>query len=352
MDIEILNTTLEVTEEPGLDLIDPRFMDITTLVENGEYLEAATQVEEILQEGIYDIRLIGFFLYGVFLEQGLGGLATLMDVLARLFTENWEAVGPVKNRERHAQVSLNWLLRQLSKKLQYEEDKEGEIYQEWTAGISSDEVQEVLDASEQLQEALGLALEDQADPLLDGLSKVNDWLSTFQRVVYREPEPEEPEPEEEYEPEAEEMVAAPFGVPAADAAYAEGSYHLSLLQRKMAAFERLVQKEEFPKAAIVADDINRIIAKFDPRIYFPRMFSTYSRLLAVNIGEISTYEEYKRSVEWQTLQDLYKVDLDSFVALDSEIVYSSTPAPESYPEEEAGHEEEMYPEAEESEEEW
>jgi len=356
MNLDILNTTLEVSENPGLDMIDPRLLDITSLVENGEYLEAATQAEGILAEGAYDIRITGFFLYGVFLEQGVGGLTAILQCLTKLFTENWDAVGPIKNREKHAQTSLNWFLRQLVKKLQYEEGKDSDVYQQWVAKVSSDEVQETLDASEELQGVFGTALEDQAEPLLDGLSKVNEWLSTFQQLVYREPEPEL---EEEFEPEGEaepaEMVA-PVGAPIADVAVsAEGSYHLQLLLRKMEVFARLIEKEEFPKAAIVVDDINQIIADFDPRIYFPKMFSRYSLLLALNIGQLNASEDYKGSLEWQTMQDLYKVDLDSFFSLDSEMTYS-TPAPERQYEEEGHepeeHEEESYEEPEESEEEW
>jgi hypothetical protein len=350
MNIELLNTTLEVTENPGLDMIDPRFMDITTLVENGEYLEAATQAEGILAEGAYDIRITGFFLYGVFLEQGVGGLTAILQCLTKLFTENWDAVGPIKNREKHAQTSLNWFLRQLVKKLQYEQGKDSDVYQQWVAEISSDEVQDTLDASEELQGAFGTALEDQAEPLLDGLSKANEWLSTFQRLVYREPELEEEfEPEAEGEPAA---LVAPVGAPIADVAVsAEGSYHLQLLLKKMEVFSRLIEKEYFPKAAIVADDINQIIADFDPRIYFPKMFSRYSLLRAVNIGELSASEEHKGTLEWQTMQDLYKVDLDSFFSFDSEMTYS-TPAPERPYEEEEYEEEETYEEPEESEEEW
>jgi hypothetical protein len=78
-------------------------------------------------------------------------------------------------------------------------------------------------------------------------------------------------------------------------------------------------------------------------------------LRALKIADISAFEEYKGSVEWQTMQDLYKVDLDSFVSLDSEMSYS-TPAPERAYEEE-GYEpedygEESYEEPEEGEEEW
>ena len=354
MNIDILNTTLAVSENPGLDVIDPRFMDITTLVENGEYLGAAAKAEEIFAEEIYDIRITGYFLYGFFLEQGVGAMPTILGCLTNLFEENWDALGPVKNREKHAQTSLNWLFRQLLKKFQYEEGKDSDIYQQWIAEVPSEEVQEALDASEGLQKALGTALEDMASPLLDGLSKVVDWLKAFQKVVYREPEVEE---EPEAAAEARETTAPASLAFGDEAAIAEGSYHLQLLLRKMKAFERLIEKEEFNKAAIVADDINDIIANFDPRIYFPKIFSRYSLLRALKISDISAFEGYKGSVEWQTMQDLYKVDLDSFVSLDSEMSYS-TSAPErayeeeGYEPEEYEEEEESYEEPEGSEEEW
>jgi hypothetical protein len=51
------------------------------------------------------------------------------------------------------------------------------------------------------------------------------------------------------------------------------------------------------------------------------------------------------------MQDLYKVDLDSFFSFDSEMTYS-TPAPERPYEEEEYEEEETYEEPEGSPEEW
>ncbi|MGD8989309.1 MAG: hypothetical protein PVH57_14180, partial [Syntrophobacterales bacterium] len=71
---------------------------------------------------------------------------------------------------------------------------------------------------------------------------------------------------------------------------------------------------------------------------------------------LNASEGYKGSLEWQTMQDLYKVDLDSFFSFDSEMTYS-TPAPER-PYEEEAYEPEEYPEEtyeepeEEEEEEW
>ncbi|NJL59953.1 MAG: hypothetical protein HC887_10240 [Desulfobacteraceae bacterium] len=36
-----------------------------------------------------------------------------------------------------------------------------------------------------------------------------------------------------------------------------------------------------------------------------------------------SFEQYKGTVEWMALQELYKVDLESFVGFDSDIQFSS-----------------------------
>lgn len=320
MNIKSLEGPLEVSENPGLETIDPRFSDIASLVLEGGYEEAAARSEEILQEKIYDIRIIGYFLYGHFLDQGVGAMADIYRCLVGLLCDNLEALGPARKREMHIQTILTWLFKQLLKKMQYEEEKKSGLWEAWTAGVSSDHVQDALDAGDKLRRALGPVLEDAAGPVLDALTKVNDWLAAFQRVVYRKPEPG---PEE-----AEEEKGRPSATPWADeeGISIEGSYHLKLLISKMQAFERLIEMERFDRAAIVADDINRIIANFDPRLYFPEMFSKYSLLFALNIGELTPFGEYKGSVEWKAMQDLYKVDPDSFVSTDAQVSYSSSPA--------------------------
>ena len=331
MNIELLQGTLEVSENPGLDTIDPRLSDIATLMQDGKYEEAAAQSEAILEEQIYDIRIIGYFLYGHFIDQGVGAMADIYQCLANLLRDNLDALGPAKNREKHIQTILNWLMKQLIKKLQREEAKNTSIYEGWISEVSSDQVQEALDAGEDLRRALGPVLEDAAGPVLDGLMKVNEWLTAFQRLVYREPEPE---PEEETEDlgdeEAKEGIEeerqeagrkeAYVSIPRLDEdeISVEGSFHLKLLIRKLEAFDRLISAEKYSSAALIADDINSIIADFDPKVYFPKLFTRFSLRFAANINELVAFEEHKNSVEWQAMQELYKVDLESFVNFDSE----------------------------------
>lgn len=326
MDIELLQGTLEVSETPGLETIDPRFSDIAALTMEGRYDEAAARSVEIIEQEIYDIRIIGYALYGHFLDHGIRSIAEINHCLVSLLQDNLEALGPLKKREKHIQTVLNWLMKQFLKKMQYEEEKQSSLYESWASEVSSDEVGQALDAMDELRRALGIVLEDAAGPVLDGLGKVNDWLTAFQKLVYKEPEPEaelEPELEPEYEPEKfeEEETIEPerravdqSTTPLIqEGTGVEGSYHLNLLMRKLEAFDYLISEEKYASAALVADDIYMIIADFDPKLYFPKLFSRFSLLLAANINDLLAYNEYKESPGWQAMKELYKVDLEGFV---------------------------------------
>jgi len=375
MNIELLQGTLEITENPGLETIDPRLSDIATLIQDGKYEEAAVQSEAILEEQIYDIRIIGYSLYGHFIEQGVGAMADIYLCMRDLLRDNLDAIGPVRNREKHIQTILNWMMKQLIKKLQYEEGKNSNLYEGWKSEVSSDQVQEALDAGEDLRRALGPVLEDAAGPVLDGLMKVNDWLTAFQRLVYREPEPEE-ETEDLGDEEAKEGIEEEQREAGRKEPYVsisrldedeisvEGSFHLKFLIRKLEAFDRLISAEKYSSAALIADDINSIIANFDPKVYFPKLFTRFSFQFAANINELFAFEEHKNSVEWQAMQELYKVDLESFVNFDSEAVNLGAsgeagsyeePEPDEHedmPEEEEPSQEESDEEGEAHEDEW
>ncbi|MEN6439499.1 MAG: type VI secretion system protein IglI family protein [Syntrophobacter sp.] len=330
MDLSLLKQPLPVVENPGLETTDPRLEEVSALVQRAQYEEAASVAESILAEGIYDIRMIGFLSYGVFLEQGIGSLKDTFECLAGVFRDNWSAIGPVVKREKHAQTSLRWFFNQLLKKLQYEENAKGELWNRWVSEVTSDETGEVLDAVDGLGKDLGIVLEDAASPLMDALAKLSQWLKAFQQIVYRE---DEPEAEGETEPESEPMDASeaetgftPARRDAGDVFQAspdlasseegiviEGSYHLRALMRKMEAFERLIAEEKYPRAALVADDVSELIASFDPRSYFPKFFARFAYLRAAHFQELFAFDDQRETAEWQALKDFYRVDLEGFV---------------------------------------
>ncbi|MCE5242357.1 MAG: hypothetical protein LLF99_04120, partial [Desulfobacteraceae bacterium] len=277
------------------------------------------------------IRMIGFLTYGVFLERGTESLREIFDCLAGVLRDGWTAVGPAAKREKHVQTSLRWFFNQLLKKLQYEENAKSELWERWVSEATSDQVGEALEAADGLRRAASMVLEDAAAPLVDALAKLGQWLQSFQQIVYREAEPEpEPEPEPEAmedEEGAEEEVDAPppgrsveagYGSPrelpdSGDTLVVEGSYHFRLLMQKLEAFEQLISEEKYPRAALVADDISEIVATFDPRVYFPKLFARHAFLKASNFEALYAYEDQKEAAEWQVLKEFYRVDLKGFV---------------------------------------
>jgi hypothetical protein len=329
MSSQILDFPLPVTANPGLETIDPRLDEIITQVQDGNYQAAAALSASILKEEIYDIRVICYYLYGQFLDQGVAGLGDIFNCLAELLSENLDAVGPARNRENQIQTIVNWQLKQLAKMLQYEERRDTSRYQGWVAGVTSDEIQEVLDAADRLRRILASVLEDAAGPLIDGLMKVNEWLTAFQRLVYQAlDEDDDTEAELDYTQEeawveddavtdSHQQQGTRLGNPALSATV-DGSHHLKELVRKLEAFDLLISTENNPGAAVVADDINEIIASFDPRLYFPKLFSGFTLQYLKNIGELVAFDDYKGGVEWQAMQQLYHVDLDSFVNFHSD----------------------------------
>lgn len=311
MRIELLQGGFPVTENPGLDSTDPRFDDIATLVQAGKHAEAANLSEALLADGIYDIRLICYFLYGHWLEEGLSSLFEVITCLNNVL-ENWEAVGPITRREKNLEKSLDWLFKQLLKKIQYEENKNSPLWQQWQARFSADEVSNILELGETFCLGINHRLEDKAGAIVGLWSKIEEWLRVFQQLMYRPPEPVHAEPEQSDSDVTAADVFPTMPIQTAGLEI-ESSYHMELLLKKLAAFERLLQEEKFPRAALIAVDINETLSNFDPKIYFPKIFESFVRLQALNFEELSVYAENQENPQWQVMQDWLKVDVDSFI---------------------------------------
>ncbi|MDP1666298.1 MAG: type VI secretion system protein IglI family protein [Methylobacter sp.] len=312
MRIELLQGGFPVTENPGLDSTDLRFDEITTLVQAGKYAEAASLSEAILAEGIYDIRLICYFLYGYWLEEGLASILEVINCVNNALLENWEAIGPVTRREKIFEKSLDWLFKQLLKKIQYEENKNTALWQQWQARFNADDMNNMLELGEIFRSGINHRLEDKAGAVIGLWSKIEEWLRIFQQLMYRPAVPVQTEPEQT-EDDSTEVDVFPAMAVKITGLEMESSYHMELLLKKLAAFERLLKDEKFPRAALMAVDINETLSNFDPKIYFPKIFETFVRLQALNFEELSSYVENQDSPQWQVMQDWLKVDVDSFI---------------------------------------
>jgi hypothetical protein len=315
-------------ENPGLDSTDPRFDEIASLVQTGKDTEAAELSENILADGVYDIRLICYFLYGYWLNEGFSSLGMVIDCLNNAVMENWESIGPALKREKITQNSLGWLFRQILKKLQYEESKNSGQWQHWQESVTTDEVAEILELGQAFRLGISRQLENASGPVVDTWSKIEEWLRTFQRFAHRPPEPEAEQGQEQEQEEylggesdsgesdfdfAGKADSKPRTVLMSGGAGMEGSYHWNLLLKKLAAFDRLIQEQKYPLAAIVMDDINQTLATFDPRLYFPKTFEDFVRLQAINFEALAEYAEGRESPGWSAMQEWFRIDMDGFL---------------------------------------
>lgn len=315
MDIEILKGEFAINENPGLATTDPRLSDIATLVQEGDFQRAALQSKEILDEKIYDIRIIGYYLYGHFTEGGLAAAEEIFTCLTEILNQNIAALGPARNRDKHIKNTLSWLFKTISNNLVYETEKRTEVYAQWQESITPEQVQEILQSGGRLQEAIAM-LEVSSD-VIDALTKILEWLQVFQNVVYREQSREEEQQEDFVEETAQQQEPKKSWRDDSAVEGIEGSYHMKLLMTKLDAFDRLVQADKLALAAIVADDINNLISNFDPKLYFPGLFTRFYMQFAKNVSQLINYLQFKNSAAWMALQELYKVDIESFIEFDA-----------------------------------
>ena len=315
MNIELLQGQFKVIENSSFDSTDPRLDDIATLAQAGKYSEAARLSEVILASGIYDIRLVCYFLYGYWQEQGLISLIEVVDCLNNIIVKNWDALGPINKREKVFEKSLEWLLKQLLKKIQYEENKNTPLWQEWKIDINADQINQILQLGGVLRLSLNYQFEEKAGSLIDLWSKIEQWLLVFQQLECQLSESEDETLDivniEEIAPA--EIINVSVKALTNAGFFLESSYHMDLLLKKLAAFERLIEENQFPKAALIAEDINQTVSNFDPKLYFPKVFETFIRLQALNFEELSTFAYQRDEQHWQIMQDWLKVDIDSFV---------------------------------------
>lgn len=323
LDLAKLKTKLEppADGELGMSTIDPRFQDIVGQVQNGQFGEAAAAIQGVIGGGVYDIRLFGYYFYGVFLEKGLASLSEIVECLSGVLRDSWDAVGPLKKKERHAGNALLWFFTRVLKKLQYEQDKNTPHWTVWTQRVSSEDAEKAIELVEGFRRIMGPVLE--APKVLVLLPKIASWLREFQKLVYQ-PEPE-PVVEAEVPAGEESVAAAPTqgaaaAAPAVAAApagtpVAQGSFLLHQLLEKLEAFDQVGEREEFEKAAVIAADVNQLLEEFDPRKYFPHLFAKYYARLAGIIGDMETHLDDEDSLRWKYLSQLYNVDLDAFVKL-------------------------------------
>jgi hypothetical protein len=288
---------------------------ITDAADRGDYLGAAQKSATLLEKHVYDVRVIGYYLFGLFIEHGIGHLPALLDRVHGLLGDDLARLSPGHKKERAIDGTLHWLAQTLADRCRYHAAQHDATWAQWMAQLHPELASEVAEAIDRVVEDMQRLVDEPR--CLGPLGKLRRWISDDLPRT-RPSTPAEPAPAREPAPA---VLPAPALVPAASAADAAPatidtavSPAMHVLLRKLRGFEALIERGDMGKAAVVASDIKQIIESFDPLVYLPALFSTYFKLLHRSMSELLPHWEELEGPSGQALHSFYRVDLDGFLS--------------------------------------
>jgi hypothetical protein len=326
IDLTLLLAPLSPPTNGFLDSSDERLLSLDALADKGQFESLAHQVEELLGSGVVDIRPISYYLYQAF---AVGGWAALVDVLRvtdNLLGPSFNAVGPELRREDFFNRRLRWLFDKIAAALTYHEKGLTPQWRAWRDALTHDVRSALLTHGEQVSARLPAPAYDTAGAALSQVISFvrNHALDPTPPPPVATPKPQSVRPH--HAPPDRPLTLPPASVPAVGFEVSAepqraGLQRLELwaappfvdLCRKLEAFEELVQKEQFEKAAVVASDIAQRIENFDPRDHFPNLFAHFAAMQSKHVRALTRYAEGSDSPAWHALRQFYLLDLRGFV---------------------------------------
>lgn len=302
-----------------------RIARVSQLASRGDFADAAGDAAELLRAGVCDIRLIGFYLFGVFLERGAAYLPQLLRRVRVVLSDEYAALLPERRKALVVDSAVTWLLHNLTQRILFHTQSRDAVWENWVEAGGAD-----LDAAiaGELEQLVAAAVDRVAGSrTATPAARLRRWTrEDLRRALRRAPptDDDDDDPEVAAEeplpaPEPPAVEHAPEPVPPiadAETSAAAGlaiSPALASLQRKLDAFRTLVERGDFPRAAVVASDVRGVLENFDPLAYLPSLFTGYLRALHQFIDELMPYWDAAGSPAWHALDQLYRVDLDAFL---------------------------------------
>ncbi len=308
-----LRVPLPEVEMAGLDSVDPRLAVINAMCDKNQLRDLTIEVDALIDAGIYDIRPISMYLWAAFSDGGLGTLSEIFDTLGVLVTMNLDGIGPSQRKIEHVSKRMSWLLQKLTDSIEYHEARHSLEWEKWTRELAPS----AIDMALQRLSALEASLDDRFASVRPAFQKLSARLRMV-IVAFRLPTqrpvsiaspviaslrpPTHSRAQEELQVDAR-LGRAEVGV----------SHEFFALIQKLDAFSKLIKKGDLTRAAVVADDVMRTIESFDPREYFPELFSDFSELLSKHIDTLTTHWQDRDSAAWKAHSQFYRVDLRRFV---------------------------------------
>ena len=320
MPIDLALVEGPLAKSAGLAADDPRLARVAFLAGRGDYDEAASAAQGLIRDRVHDVRLLGAFFLGAFLQGGVTALPAVLDALTGVIAGGAAAFGPAERKPVLADNTLGWLFRTALGLCEFHDKQRDETWTAWVLASDDELVDAIVASIDRLLPAIKAAFPKAGST--EELGKLRAWFDdTYRRIVDRQsmlpaltPKAPQAEPPPPPRPTAPPPArAAPAAAAPADTITVPASPALRLLLQKLDAFETLVARGDLQKAAVVAHDVRRALESFDPKVYLPKLLSSYFSVLSAHVAELSPYWEATGTVGWQALEQFYQVDLEAFV---------------------------------------
>lgn len=344
---ELPANLLDARLAPAPEADDPaaatRISRVAQLSDRGDHQAAAQEAADLIEARIYDIRLIGFYLFGLFMQRGISYLPALLGRVGTLVADDLAALRPDRRKLQVVSSATAWLFETIAARLQFHTKQRDATWEGWRAASDGALIEAIASGCTRATLALEAAIDA---PLAAGpLARIRRWTTDDLRraLARREATPEraapvaseppagEP-PDDEWPDEGPDGVPdLPADPPSGSAAYRArvgalpdragspddavvvGSPALAALQAKLRGFQDLVARGELARAAVVASDVRAVLADFDPVAFFPSMFAAYFKTLHQVIGELTPYFSGEDDPSWQALDSYYRADIRAFL---------------------------------------
>jgi hypothetical protein len=328
MKITLLTEDLKQNDNPGLDTFDPRFDEVVSCIESSNYEEAAQLCQNLFEEEIYDIRLVGYYCFAFFLSEGFSSFSSIFIELNNLLKNNFDAYGPVRNKEKQAGVAIKWLFSKSTKHIQHELNKRTKTLESWTSCEKVD-AEATCDKLNELTTTIEEIIPKPKDILSESGTLLKELKNIAELCVDNATPPsveiEEKIPEEQVINDRQSNRSSSTtldhgtyysNINESELQYSSRSLSLNQLIVKLNSFKILCQKADYLKAKIVLDDLEKMIENFKVEEYYPETFSSYFKLMGKHYSEMEEYFKESQSLSWQALVQLYELDPEAFLQID------------------------------------
>ena len=114
-----------------------RIARVAQLADRGEHQAAAREAADLIEARIYDVRLIGFYLFGLFLERGIGYLPALLGRVTTLVGEELAVLRPSRRKLQVVSSATAWLFENVSTRLLFHTKQRDATWEAWRAASDS-----------------------------------------------------------------------------------------------------------------------------------------------------------------------------------------------------------------------